>query len=166
VTQKDLASFFLVERERGGLAPLAEAARLHVPEARVWRFRDVIDAGGQLLRCIGSELPDALVISEPYDDWSQARLEECLKARRDLIAVAIILLDNRAAPHSFFQGRLDIRDTKIRESRARAAFFWRGLVRNYGRYGGALNAAPALEHSGYTPDIPFRPVHATSDVVA
>ena len=151
MTQKTLASFSLVERERGGLAPLAAAARLYAPEARILRFRDIIDAGGHLLRCVGSELPDALVISEPYDDWSQARLEECLKSRRDLVAVAIILLDNRAVSHSLLERSLDIRHTRMLESEVSAALFWRGLVRSYGRYGRVLDAMPPAEYSSHMP---------------
>jgi hypothetical protein len=57
------------------------------PDVRVWRFRCIVDAGGALLRCRPSAIPDAVLLADPFDDWVRTRVWECVTTRRELCAV-------------------------------------------------------------------------------
>lgn len=82
-------NLFLVGRDQGRCAAISETVADESPDIRLWRFRCIVDAGGALLRCRPSAIPDAVVLADPFDDWARTRLWECVTARRELIAVPV-----------------------------------------------------------------------------
>ena len=82
-------NLFLVGRDQGRCAAITETVADESPDIRLWRFRCIVDAGGALLRCRPSAIPDAVVLADPFDDWARTRLWECVNARRELIAVPV-----------------------------------------------------------------------------
>lgn len=82
-------NLFLVGRDQGRCAAISETVADEAPDVRLWRFRCIVDAGGALLRCRPSAIPDAVVLADPFDDWARTRLWECVNARRELIAVPV-----------------------------------------------------------------------------
>ncbi|MGR3496592.1 hypothetical protein [Citreimonas sp.] len=82
-------NLFLVGRDQARCAAISETLADESPDIRLWRFRCIVDAGGALLRCRPSAIPDAVMLADPFDDWARTRLWECVTARRELIAVPV-----------------------------------------------------------------------------
>lgn len=80
-------NLFLVGRDTERCASMADTFTDEYPDIRVWRFRCIVDAGGALLRCRASAIPDAVILADPFDDWTRTRLWECVTTRRELTAV-------------------------------------------------------------------------------
>ena len=82
-------NLFLVGREPDRRSVIESTFADEYPDVRLWHFRCIVDAGGALLRCRPSAIPDAVVFTDPVDGWQRTRLWECVTARRELMAVPV-----------------------------------------------------------------------------
>jgi hypothetical protein len=89
VTRQRQTNLFLVGRDQDKCTLIAETFADDHPDVRLWRFRCIVDAGGALLRCRPSAIPDAVFLADALDDWTGMRLRECICARRELVAVPV-----------------------------------------------------------------------------
>ncbi|SDY88954.1 hypothetical protein [Citreimonas salinaria] len=137
-------NLFLVGRDQDRCAAISETVADESPNIRLWRFRCIVDAGGALLRCRPSAIPDAVVLADPFDDWVRTRLWECVAARRELIAVPVF---------AFAGTELERRRAAQRPMRA---VDWRELSEPTGTEGFAPCARAILDAIGYASDATLR----------
>lgn len=113
------------------------------------RFRNIVDLGRTLLQCSGSELPDMVVAGQLYDDWLHQRFEECLLARRELVAVPIVVL--RLAPNALYplsKTRLTVYDGQHLEHNQVVydVVEWLATLPGFPRSPAPQKSIPNLEH--------------------